>query len=143
MKSKEYFRKINYLKTAIEFKLEKAEFYKELAQSAGGTVYSDMPKPPKGSVRSPMEEAMIKALDLEIEAKKDEEELSRLTVEALNFIERIEDLKLQKILILRYLKELNWYKIQRTMDYSESAIHKLHNKALAKMDVIINEKYKK
>lgn len=139
MKAKDYFKKIYRLKNKIEFKLEKVEFYKYLAQSAGGVIYSDMPRPPKGSVKSPMENAIIKSLDLEREVELDKNELNKLIMEVMGYIEELEDIRLQKILILRYLKDKLWKEIQGELKYSKGTVLNLHKTALSKLDDIISK----
>ncbi len=139
MKAKEYFREINILKNRIEFKIEKAEFYKELSQNSAGVIYSDMPRPPKGKIRRPMEEALIKAIDLEIEVTKDREKLSRLIIEVMGYIEMLDDIKLQKILILRYLKNKIWKEIQKELNYSKGSVLNYNKIAISRLDTIISK----
>ena len=77
------------------------------------------------------ESMMAKALDLDMEIQKLEEEFSNAVVEVTDAINSINNPACEEVLRSRYLDFKDWTTIARDLDYSVDWVFRLHRKGLS------------
>lgn len=97
-----------------------------------------MPHSPSGP-RSPMEEAVIRLIDLKAELEDELARLLRLRVDAQRIIRQVSNPEYQLLLEKRYLCYESWEDIAVDMSWSISWTMKLHRKALRAVDAVLEE----
>lgn len=128
MTAKEYLNQAYYLNRTIEVKTKRAERLKALATSCS-TNLSDMPKSPNHA-KSPMEEALVKLLDLQDEIAKDIKKFVELNRKIAEAIRTVNDIEVEYVLEERYLNFRKWEDIVSSMDLSHDRVFYLHRKGL-------------
>lgn len=133
MEAKQYLSQAFGISQRIQSKLEQIEEIRSLAAKMS-TVYSDMPKNPNRNLH-PMENSIVKFLDLEDELRYDISMLLALKKDIINRINAVNNADLQTVLELRYLSYMPWGDIASQLGYSVDNVYKLHRSALDKMTV--------
>ena len=136
MTAKEYMEQARYLDMQINSKIEQVRNLNELATKVT-TVYSDIPHNLNRNT-SPMEETVLKIIDLESEINKDIDALVNLKREIQAVINNVEDEKHRILLEMRYVNQMSWEEIAVQLGYNLRYTHKIHGLALQK--VIFPEK---
>ena len=135
MTAKEYLSQTVVINHRIDSKLEQAVTLRSLAMKVTTTFGEDRVQSTKK--QSPMEDIMVKLIDLEKEVNDDIDELIRLKAEILETIDQVEDVNQQIILEKRYIAGKTWEDIARETGYDRSTIYRNHGKALKEIDEIL------
>ena len=134
MRAKEYLSQAVAINHKIDSKLEQASSLRSLAMKVTTTFGEDKVQSTKK--QSPMEEIMVKLIDLEQEVNDDIDELIRLKAEILETINQVEDINQQIILEKRYISCKTWDDIARETGYDRSTVYRNHGKALKEIEEI-------
>lgn len=86
-----------------------------------------------------MAETIAKIVDFEKDMNIRIDELVDMKRDAFQLIAKLADLDQQNILIARYIQFHQWRKIALDLHYSETAIYKIHGKALLEFAIIPRE----
>ena len=84
-----------------------------------------------------MENTIIRIVDMEREITAEMERLVSLKREIAGVIGQVDDPTLQTLLEMRYLCYRDWPEICREMYYSNASVHRLHQRALKKVERIL------
>ena len=128
MKPKEYLSQAWYLDKRIKTKERQLDWLKAHAVYVSPEI-SEMPKNPSRR-RSPVEEAVVRIVDLEKEINASIANLMQLKAEIGKAIRSINNMECETLLEMRYLTFLRWEQIASQLDYSQDYIYHLHRKAL-------------
>lgn len=99
---------------------------------------SGMPHSPSRK-KSPMEDAIIRLVDLQAEMENELAQLLQLRVDAQRVIQQVSNPEYRLLLEKRYLCYESWEEIAVDMNWSLSWTMKLHRKALRAIDAILEE----
>lgn len=134
MRAKEYLSQAVAINHKIDSKLEQASSLRSLAMKVTTTFGEDKVQSTKK--QSPMEEIMVKLIDLEQGVNDDIDELIRVKAEILETINQVEDINQQIILEKRYVACKTWDDIARETGYDRSTVYRNHGKALKEIEEI-------
>ena len=135
MTAKEYLLQAYLLEERIDSKLEQVEALRCLATKSTAIIRSH---PGGGSGNdSFMEDAIIKIVDMERENTAEMERMVDLKKEIAETICQVGEPELQTLLEMRYLCYRDWPEIAGAMYYSKASVHRLHQKALEKVERIL------
>lgn len=138
MKAKEYLKRMEKIDSLIMSKLQQKDDLRNMRITAS---YSDMPRGgscPGDKVGGIVEK--ISELDEEIDKKVDE--LIALKLEATRMINKL-DVQENLLLDMRYIRGLEWKVIADEFCYEERNVHRLHSKALNRLDEILEKHVRK
>ena len=133
MTAKEYLGQAYRLDQRINSKIEQVASLNELATKCTSSL-TGMPRNPNRA-SSTMADAVAKIIDLQAEINRDIDRLVDLKREIVSVIKSIDNLEYQTLLEKRYLCFLNWEQIAVDMGYDLRYLHKLHNRALLKVEI--------
>ncbi|AOR22713.1 DUF1492 domain-containing protein [Clostridium taeniosporum] len=133
MNAKEYLSQAVWLDKRIDSKLEQLESLKSLAMKVNTDITQERVSGGPNS-KSPMENVMVKVIDLEYEINKDIDNLVDLKKEIMETINKLSDLNYQLLLEMRYINGKCWDDIATSMGYDRSSIFRIHGKALKEID---------
>lgn len=128
MNAKEYLSQAFRLDQRINSKLEQVLSLRDLATKATASIHAERVSGTKQ--RSPMENAIVKLIDLEHEIDRDIDKLVDLKREIIGVINSVQQPEFHLLLELRYLSYKTWEEIAEMMNYSWRNIHYVHSKAL-------------
>lgn len=135
MKAKEYLSQALWLNQRIDNKLEQLERLKAMAMRVSVNLTRE--KVSGGYNRkNPMEDTIVKIMDLEIEVNQEIDKLINLKQEILETISLVDDPMAQLLLEMRYINRRTWGEIAGELGYSDRGIHKIHGRALKEIDEI-------
>lgn len=140
MTAKEYMEQARYLDMQINSKIEQVRNLNELATKVT-TVYSDIPHNLNRNT-SPMEETVLKIIDLESEINRDIDALVNLKREIMCVVNSIESAEYRTILEMRYLQFKKWEHIALLMSTDLRWVYRMHGRALNEVQKIINSPLK-
>ena len=129
MTSKEYLSQALYLDKRLKAKERRLDWLRSHAEYVSPQI-SESPKTASG-IKSPLEEAVVRIVDLETEIALNITELVRLKQEIANAIRGVNSIECETILEMRYLALMTWEDIAMQMNYSNDYIYHLHRKALS------------
>jgi DNA-directed RNA polymerase specialized sigma subunit len=129
---KEYLSQAFRLDQKVQSKLEQGASLRRLATKATAGIHAGRVSGSDG--HSPMENAIVKMIDLEHEINADIDRLIDLKREIMGVINSVKQPEYQLLLELRYLSFLTWEVIAEKMNYSYRQIHRLHGKALRSLE---------
>lgn len=140
MNIKEYLSRYHNTQVKIE-KLESivAEYIR-LANSIPGINYDQIRIDGTKSLEAPFEKWILRALNDEAEIEQLKRALPIIKGEIITAIETLTDSDLKRLLILRYIDWLSWSEISKLMFFSTATIRRLHDKAILKIDDLLNGK---
>ena len=129
MPIKEYLSQVFILEKSINSKLRYISWLREI--STNGTSKACALRISGTSKHSPMEEAVVKIIDLERAVDKaiDQQVARKQEINAL--IETLWQVDYRNLLSLRYLEFKTWQEITEILGYSWRNVHYIHAKALA------------
>ena len=133
MTAKEYLGQAYRIDQRINSKMEQIASLNLLAQKAT-TVFNDMPGNSTRNIH-PMEDVIIKIVDMESEINADIDSLVDLKKEIAGVIRGVSNLEYQTLLELRYLCFKTWEQIAVQMGYGIDNIYKMHYKAMREIVV--------
>lgn len=133
MDAKQYLSQAYYLDKRINSKIEQVASLRELASKATASIHAE--RVSGTSQRSPMENAVLKLIDLEYEINDDIDQLVDLKRELNAFISEIDNHAYRIVLELRYLNGNTWEEVSDAMGYDLRWIYRLHGKALQEAEV--------
>ena len=136
MNAKEYLSQTAVINHKIDSKLEQAGSLRTLAMKVTTPFGEDKVKTTKK--QSPMEEIMVKLIDLEQEVNDDIDALIKTKEELLEVINQVSDINHQVILEKRYIAGKTWEDIAKETGYDRSTVYRNHGKALKEVEEIIN-----
>lgn len=93
--------------------------------------------PRSGSTSSPVERVAVQIADLSWELELEWLDLLAAQADVKKTIDLVQDPLAQQVLSLRYLSYKSWREIADTMHYSQRHITRLHAKALALVDHVL------
>ncbi|MDK2919755.1 MAG: hypothetical protein PWQ37_2488 [Candidatus Petromonas sp.] len=134
MKAKEYLSQAIWLDRKINNKLEQKERLESLTQKV--TVDITQEKVSCTKMTSPMENAIVKLIDLSHEINDDIDKLVDLKKEILETINKVNDITCQVLLEMRYICGKSWEDVASAMGYDRSTIFRIHGKALKEVQKI-------
>lgn len=82
-----------------------------------------------------MEDIIVEMLDLEADLNSDLLKMQKQKHEIYTAVRAVEDIRLQTVLELKYLRFMTWSDIAEMMGYSIQNIYKLHDKALSAVHI--------
>ncbi len=133
MNAKEYLSQAIWLDQIINNKLEQLESLKTLATKVN-TNFNQERVSGGNNERSPMENAIVKIIDLEGEINRDIDRLVELKKEILETINQVSDISCQLILEMRYVAGKGWEEVADAMGYDRRTIFRIHGKALKEIE---------
>ena len=128
MNAKVYLSQAYRLDQQINSKLEQVSALRQLATKATSSIHAE--RVSGTTQRSPMENAVLKLIDLEHEINADIDRLVDLKRELNALIMAIDNHAYRIVLELRYLNGNTWEEIAGIMGYDLRWIYRLHGKAL-------------
>ena len=132
MNAKHYLSQAYKLDQRIECKLRQVERLRDLSTRATASIHAERVSGTKE--RSPMENAVVKLIDLEHDINKDIDRLVDLKREIMKFVEELENPDYKLLLESRYLNLMTWEPIAEMMGYSVRQILRIHGKALSELE---------
>jgi DNA-directed RNA polymerase specialized sigma24 family protein len=135
MTTKEYLSQAFRLDQKINSKLEQVSRLRDLATKATASIHAERVSGTRD--RSPLENAVVKLVDLEREIDKDIDKLVEFKRELAKLMKKVKTPNHRLLLELRYINGFNWSQISEALDYDLRYIHKLHNKALIECKEIL------
>ena len=133
MTAKEYLYQAFRLDQQINSKLEQIAKLKHMATQATGRFQAErISGTPQ---HSPMENALVKLIDLEYEINDDIDRLVDLKREMAVLIAKIGDPSYRILLELRYLVGNTWEEIALRMGYDLRWVYRLHGRALQEVEL--------
>ena len=128
MNAKVYLSQAYRLDQQINSKLEQVSALRQLATKATSSIHAE--RVSGTTQRSPMENAVLKLIDLEYEINDDIDRLVDLKRELNALISAIDNHAYRIVLELRYLSGNTWEEVAGIMGYDLRWIYRLHGKAL-------------
>lgn len=84
--------------------------------------------------QSPMEEIIVKLVDLEKEVNEDIDQLIKLKAEIVETINKVDDPIYQLVLQIRYIDGKTWEEVAKSIGYDRRTIFRIHGKALKEIE---------
>jgi hypothetical protein len=128
MNAKEYLSQAIWLDRRIDSKLQQLSSLKSLALKVTTTYDNERVCMTKD--KSPMENTIIKLIDLEHEIDEDIDRLVDLKKEIMDVINGVEDPNCRLLLELRYISGHTWEEVAEKMQYDLRWTYRMHGKAL-------------
>lgn len=132
MTAKDYLRQLKTLDNMINAKLLERERVRALATR----VSTSLTEKVQGTGKNSMEDAVIKATELEEQIGTDISKLFDLKEEARELIGRIDDENSKIILSMYYISNATFEQVAENTDISSRWVRKIHEKALKKFEKI-------
>lgn len=136
MKAKEFLQQAIWLDKLIDSKLEQLEKLEALSQKTTVDLSKEKVSGGDGST-SPMENVVVKIIELKKEINNDIDRLIDIKREISNIISNINDPSYQLILEMRYVNNRDWEEIAEEIGYDIRWTLKLHGRALKEVDEIL------
>ena len=138
MKAKEYLKNIEKIDRLIEEKLLQKDDLRNMKITAS---IDGMPRGSGGS-SDKIGNAVAKIGEIEEEIVRKLDELVTLKLEATGYINKL-DVQENLLLDMRYIRGLEWKVIADEFCYEERNVHRLHSKALNRLDEILEKHVRK
>lgn len=135
MTAKEYLSQVQRLNQMIDIKLEEASSLRSLASRVTSAFGEERVQTSKK--QSPMEDVIVKLMDLENEVNNDIDRLIALKEEVIENINKIDNCNLRLLLTMRYINNRDWEEIADNMLYDVRTIYRFHNQGLKEIDKIL------
>lgn len=132
MNVKEYLSQAIWLNQRINRKLEQANSLRILASKVTTTFGEERVQSTKN--QSPMEEIIVKLVDLENEVNEDIDQLIKLKAEIVETINEVDDPIYQLVLQIRYIDGKTWEEVAKSIGYDRRTIFRIHGKALKEIE---------
>lgn len=135
MGAKEYLSQVHRLNQLINIKLEEVSSLRSLA-SRVTTAFGEE-KVQTSKKQSPMEDIIVRLMDLENEINNDIDNLIALKEEVIENINKIDNYNLSLLLTMRYINNKDWETIADNMLYDVRTIYRFHKEGLKEIDKIL------
>lgn len=132
MDIKEYLQSISKREYRLNAMKQRHELLLSMAANGSSPKMDDMPRGVK-PMGSSMENLVCKAVDLEVQIRKEQEELDRNKCIILEAISSLPDPDLQTVVLLRYFSHCSWKDVAESMYRSLSWVYKAHGEALSQL----------
>jgi DNA-directed RNA polymerase specialized sigma subunit len=136
MTAKEYLEKAYRLNQVIDIKLEEVSALRSLTTRVTTAFGEDKIKTSKK--RSPMEDVLVRLMDLENEVNIDIDRLISLKKEIIETINQVDDYTLRLVLAMRYINHKSWEDIADDLLYDVRTIYRFHKQGLKEIEKILN-----
>lgn len=136
MTAKEYLEKAYRLNQVIDIKLEEVSALRSLATRVTTAFGEDKIKTSKK--RSPMEDVLVRLMDLENEVNTDIDRLISFKKEIIETINQVDDYTLRLVLAMRYINHKSWEDIADDLLYDVRTIYRFHKQGLKEIEKILN-----
>ena len=137
MNAKEYLSRISGIDRRINSLINRRDEMKTLAERC---TISLSAAPGGGGDGRGLENNVQKILLLEEQIDEEIERLIGIKAETLYLISRMDDIRLENLLEMRYVDGKSWAEIESELDVSETSITRLHQQALKNFQNVLNEK---
>ena len=137
MNAKEYLSRISGIDRRINSLINRRDEMKTLAERC---TISLSAAPGGGGDGRGLENNVQKILLLEQQIDEEIERLIGIKAETLYLISRMDDIRLENLLEMRYVDGKSWAEIESELDISETSITRLHQQALKNFQNVLNEK---
>lgn len=135
MTAKEYLSQVERLNQIIDIKLEEASSLRSLASRVTSAFGEERVQTSRK--QSPMEDVILKLMDLENEVNGDIDRLIALKEEVIENINKIDNCNLRLLLTMRYINNRDWEDIADIMLYDVRTIYRFHRQGLKEIDKIL------
>ncbi|MGF7185291.1 DNA-directed RNA polymerase specialized sigma subunit [Desulfitispora alkaliphila] len=133
MNAKEYLSQAIWLDQRINSKLEQLKSLRSLSMKV--TTSYEHEQVSRTKEKNPMENTVVKLMELEHEIDKDIVRLVDLKRKIMKVINRIESDEYRLVLEMRYLNFKTWEDISEKLNYSYRQVHRIHGEALKMVKV--------
>lgn len=133
MTAKEYLEQIGRLEHKIACMKDRADYYDHMSYSIPGQDFTRERVQTTPNYEAPFLRWLIKLDEIKREIAKKEEELKNLKAEVLMKIEALDNEDYKNILILRYIKFMEWNDICKKLYISKTTSKRWHSEALEKL----------
>ena len=137
MTAKEYLSRISELENMIVRKKYRCRTFRDIATNT--TVNNRGDAIQKSKVKSPLENIMVKVIDLEREIEAEEARLVDLKAEVWEQLDKLTDETQKRILWLRYVNRKSWRHIATEVHFTSRYVYKLHIKAIEELERILKK----
>jgi len=134
MNVKEYLSQAMWLDRIINNKLEQLDSLRCLAKRV--TAGYSLDKVSSSKSRSPMENAIVKIIDLEREIDGDIDNLVELKRKISKDIGMVDNLNYRLLLEMRYISGQSWEDVASNIGYDVRTVFRIHGKALKEIEKI-------
>ena len=138
MQVREYLSRYYHTKEKIKQLEEETKEFIRLANSIPGISFDQIRVDGTKSLKAPFEKWIQKTLENEQRILHMKRNLSNIKGEVISLIDKLNDSKLKRLLIYRYIDRMSWNEIANALVYSPSTIRRWHEKAL--IDILYQEK---
>jgi len=128
LNAKEYLSQVFIINKRINSKLQQVSSLKSLALRVNSTFEKD--KVSKTRKQSPMEDAIVKIIDLENEINTDIDELIDMKKNIAGEISLLTDENSKMVLELRYVALMKWEEIAAATGYDLRWVYRIHKRAI-------------
>ena len=142
MTAKDFLSQALWLDKIIDNKIEQQERLRAIAEKVTVNVTSEKVSGSSGSI-SPMEDTVVKLIDLSHEINDEIDRFIDLQKEILDVIQKLDDMRYRLLLEMRYINGLDWEETASGLGYDTRYTMKLHGRALKEIDVILKEDTKR
>jgi len=130
--AKEYLSQAYRIDQRINIKLRQASRLREIAEKATSVTGKEKVKGTRR--KSPMEDAVVKVIDLENEINDDIDRLIDLKRGITDAIKKLKIPAHQMVLEMRYLEYKSWEEIAEVMNFDVRWVYRLHKRALKEVE---------
>lgn len=130
MTAKEYLKQIGKLEYKIQRMRERSEYYEQMSQCVPGQDFTRERVQGTPSLKAPFLKWLTKKDEVDQEIERQENMLEALKEEILNQLESWENEDYKNVIILRYIRCLDWANIAGLNYCSLATIYRWHDAAL-------------
>ena len=127
MTAKQWLMRAWHIERRIDRLLQEREALSARADAVRSPVISDMPR---GGRRRDWTDAADALMDLCADIDREIRELCRVKREVIEAIDAVEDMRLRRVLELRYRSYMSWEAIAGELGYDIRWVYRLHGRAL-------------
>jgi len=137
MTAKEFLGGIAELEKEIVRKKQRCKTLRDVATNTSASNRTDDIQ--KSKEKSPLENIMVKVIDLEREIEADKAHLVNLKAKVWEQLDKLTDETQKRILWLRYAERKSWQYIVSEVSFTSRYVFKLHIKAMEELEGILQK----
>ena len=137
MTAKEFLGGIAELEKEIVRKKQRCKTLRDVATNTSASNRTDDIQ--KSKEKSPLENIMVKVIDLEREIEADKAHLVNLKAKVWEQLDKLTDETQKRILWLRYAERKSWQYIVSEVSFTSRYVFKLHIKAIEELEGILQK----